>query len=1018
MREKFRKSINMAKPQKADKSQRGSATLTSVLIMALMAMFCAAALSRVTSEALITGNDYAHTQAFYAAQASLEQMSRDFNNIFNVQIKPTTADLTRIKNNKPGISSFQFVQDIVQDAASSPKPIDDGPFSGLISTRTPWHIQSVATYDSGAQVQLTRTFYNHQIPLFQFGIFYNDDMEIHPGPNFNFGGRVHSNRHLFMAAGNTLTFRSRVTAAGEIVRDTSKMGARQGNSSSGWQWDGTVQVADAAGVNQPVTVGSVRQASGVQASNPDLPNWTNNSTWSTDSALFNGNLLARQQVLKLPLQIGTNNDPIELIRRGKSTDDDVLRDSRYYNKPGIRVCLSDSQSRLPGGAGGIRLDGAGDGLGGNSGSRAATTDGTRGYQPVAMGAYQAKRFNGNRMYTGASYTTGGMPANRQTWIKIEVITLDPDTYAPIATDRTADFLSLGMTDVTTVLRDSSNNPLGDSRAIFKMQRYEIRGAPLKVAPAEINTTNTTATVTYIPDARSSFGNRPAYTYNATAGTGVVGLNFVATSFLDTAGSWNRTSSGALPNATNGTATTNAAMASTEGTGLNIPDSTSGKTAGLPSVASAAFEVNANFTGTAYTAGATYRVVPFPIEIYSAREGTYNADVPNGSATAVGTSSTPSWWYWYTGAGSAPNPSSGSTTPGTATSTNSKVPVVGVISLIDIDMQNLGKFIRGDWDGQFPGGLASAQVPDNGGAGTIVYVSDRRGDADNDGVYKMEDIYGVFYNGTTATGSPNDGVLQPGEDFNRNNVLDTDFVWEADRYPVGIETDVAAVLDHKYFRRGVRVINGETLIGTINKGYTISTENGLYTLGNYNATGLTAAPASGTQSQPSEYTGSQVPASLVADAVTILSEEWTDSKSFRSPDDIGTRSVTTAGETTVRAALLMGDTLSSLRGELAVPAAATRPNQGSADRNLSGGVHNFPRFLESWGTRVNYCGSLINLFNSNQHNGAHKTGSIYGAPVRNWVFDTSFLDPTRMPPGTPFFQYIQMTGFRQTVRQLS
>jgi hypothetical protein len=1010
MREKFRKSINMAKPQKADKSQRGSATLTSVLIMALMAMFCAAALSRVTSEALITGNDYAHTQAFYAAQASLEQMSRDFNNIFNVQIKPTTADLTRIKNNKPGISSFQFVQDIVQDAASSPKPIDDGPFSGLISTRTPWHIQSVATYDSGAQVQLTRTFYNHQIPLFQFGIFYNDDMEIHPGPNFNFGGRVHSNRHLFMAAGNTLTFRSRVTAAGEIVRDTSKMGARQGNSSSGWQWDGTVQVADAAGVNQPVTVGSVRQASGVQASNPDLPNWTNNSTWSTDSALFNGNLLARQQVLKLPLQIGTNNDPIELIRRGKSTDDDVLRDSRYYNKPGIRVCLSDSQSRLPGGAGGIRLDGAGDGLGGDSGSRTATTDGTRGYQPVAMGAYQAKRFNGNRMYTGASYTTGGMPANRQTWIKIEVITLDPDTYAPIATDRTADFLSLGLTSMTSVLRNANNKTvgIGDDRAIFKMQRYEIQGPPIKVLPAEINTTTTTAAVaayTNLTDIRDS-SSRAVYTYDATNL-----VNFVATSQLDTG------PSNALPDiwrVTNRQATTAATPTSYwEGTAQIQADNTA--ITGDRSAGRTSFEQNAVVTNSGTL---VYRVVPFPIEIYSAREGTYNADVPNGSATAVGTSSAPSWWYWYTGNGSAPSPSNGATTPGTATSTNSKVPVVGVISLIDIDMQNLGKFIRGDWDGQFPGGLASAQVPDNGGAGTIVYVSDRRGDADNDGVYKMEDIYGVFYNGTTATGSPNDGVLQPGEDFNRNNVLDTDFVWEADRYPVGIETDVAAVLDHKYFRRGVRVINGETLIGTINKGYTISTENGLYTLGNYNATGLTAAPASGTQSLPNEYTGTQVPASLVADAVTILSEEWTDSKSFRSPDDIGTRSVTTAGETTVRAALLMGDTLSSLRGELAVPAAATRPNQGSADRNLSGGVHNFPRFLESWGTRVNYCGSLINLFNSNQHNGAHKTGSIYGAPVRNWVFDTSFLDPTRMPPGTPFFQYIQMTGFRQTVRQLS
>jgi hypothetical protein len=993
---KFKKSMSETGLERTCESQRGSATLTSVLIMALMAMFCAAVLSRVTSEALITGNDYAHTQAFYAAQASLEQMSRDFNNIFNVQIKPTTTDLNRIKNNAPVISGFRFVQDIVKEADSTPKPIDDGPFSGLISTRTPWHIQSVATYDSGAQVQLTRTFYNHQIPLFQFGIFYNDDMEIHPGPNFNFGGRVHSNRHLFMASGNNLYFRSRVTAAGEIVRDTSRMGARQGNASQGWQWDGNVYVADAAGVNQLVTIGSVRQATGVQAGNPDLPNWTNNTTWSSDSALFNGNLLARQQALRLPLQIGTNNDPIELIRRGKGTDDDVLRDSRYYNKPSIRVSLSDSQSRLPGGAGGIRLDGAGDGLGGNSGSRTNAGDGTRGYQPVALGAYQAKRVNGNRMYTGASYTTGGMPATRQTWIKIEVITLDPDTYAPIATDRTADFLSLGVTH-----KDPNGLNIGDDRAIFKMQRYEIMGPPIKVAAANINTTTVAPVFTTMLDTRSS-SQRPVYSYSTTGlSTTGLPLNFVATSLLDTTPNpdiWRVTNTAFPVEATAQSATVLTAPTSFEET-VTV------------------YNVNG-----APASPTTFRVVPFPIKMYSAREGSYNADLPNGSAATPGSSTAPSWWYLYTGGtsggvGTTPGPS---VTPvyGSATSTNSKVPVVGVFSMIDIDMDNLGKFIRGDWNGQFPGGLMSTQIPDNGGAGTIVYISDRRGDADDNGIYKMEDTYGVFYNGTTPTGSANDGILQPGEDFNRSGALDTDYVWESARYNVSLETDIAAIVDHQYFRRGVRVIRGESLIGTINKGFTIASENGLYTLGNFNATGLTAAPASGTQSQPTEYTGSQVPASLVADAITILSREWNDAKSFRSPDDMGTRAITSTAETTVRAAFLMGDTLSSLRGELAVPPDNTRPNQGGGDRNLSGGVHNFPRFLEGWGSRVNYCGSLINLFNSNQHNGSHKTGSVYGAPTRNWVFDTSFLDPTRMPPGTPFFQYIQMTGFRQTVRQLT
>ena len=215
-----------------------------------------------------------------------------------------------------------------------------------------------------------------------------------------------------------------------------------------------------------------------------------------------------------------------------------------------------------------------------------------------------------------------------------------------------------------------------------------------------------------------------------------------------------------------------------------------------------------------------------------------------------------------------------------------------------------------------------------------------------------------------------------------------------------------------FRRGVRLINGATLFGSTTRGYTIASENAVYILGNYNATGLDIT-APNQPSPPIRYQGAQVPAAIVADGVTFLSRQWSDGKSFRSPFGInGTRTVTAAGETTVRTALLMGDNLSFLN-------VAANRNQGGGDSCLSGGVHNFLRFIESWGTRVNYCGSLINLFNSRNNNGAHKNGGghTYGPPTRNWVFDSSFLDPDRLPPGTPFFQFVQMTGFRQTVRQV-
>ncbi len=274
-----------------------------------------------------------------------------------------------------------------------------------------------------------------------------------------------------------------------------------------------------------------------------------------------------------------------------------------------------------------------------------------------------------------------------------------------------------------------------------------------------------------------------------------------------------------------------------------------------------------------------------------------------------------------------------------------------------------------------------------------------GDHDDDGEYDMEDIY------INSDGTPN-GTLQAGEDANHDGALNVDYGWEAERFTVSTASDVAAVTDHKYFRRGVRLIKGDTLIGTVNKGYSIASENGIYILGNYNATGVSAV---GTPTPYNQYTGAEVPASVVADAITILSETWKDGESFRNPFNLGTRVGT---ETTVRTALLMGDTMSSLK-------VAGGPNGGGGDADLCGGVHNFPRFLENWGDRLNYCGSMIDLFNSRQHNGAHKDGSnTYSPPTRNWVFDSTFLDATRLPPGTPFFQFVQMTGFRQTLRQVT
>ena len=57
---------------------------------------------------------------------------------------------------------------------------------------------------TGASVNLTRTVEVALLPAFEFGVFCDGDCDYFAGPNFNFGGRVHTNGNLFLASGSKL----------------------------------------------------------------------------------------------------------------------------------------------------------------------------------------------------------------------------------------------------------------------------------------------------------------------------------------------------------------------------------------------------------------------------------------------------------------------------------------------------------------------------------------------------------------------------------------------------------------------------------------------------------------------------------------------------------------------------------------------------------------------------------------------------------------------------------------------
>ncbi len=165
--------------------------------------------------------------------------------------------------------------------------------------------------------------------------------------------------------------------------------------------------------------------------------------------------------------------------------------------------------------------------------------------------------------------------------------------------------------------------------------------------------------------------------------------------------------------------------------------------------------------------------------------------------------------------------------------------------------------------------------------------------------------------------------------------------------------------------GIRLVNGAVLPPL---GLTVATPDPLYVKGHYNATGISVG---------TDNTSNTKPASLIADSINILSSSWRDSNSTKA------LSSRTASDTTVNAAFLAG-IVETVNGK------------------YSGGVENFPRFLENWsGRTLTYNGSMIVLFPS-QYGAAPwpGTGTVYNPPTRNWSFDTNFLDPDSLPPLCP------------------
>ena len=360
----------MARHQSQSHSQ-GFVLIATLLMLFLLSGIAVGVMMMTTSEIHIGSNDKEGNMAYYAAESGMEKLTSDLGALYGYEQSPSPADIQALTNatNYPqsamvGAVTYNETITIPLDANGNPvstaSTISSGPNQGLSALITPLTMNVNALRPSGAAANITRKIEVAQIPVFQFGIFSESSLSFNNGANFGFGGRIHTNGHLFLLpqSGGTSMLGAKTTVFGEIIRDQLQNGAPAGGSFTGTPYQANATSGCDAAIAVPraplgtetncvnLTTASASWSGGIPPAGSANSSWISTSTVSFNGFIGNNRSTGVQQ-LTLPFTKG-GGLPQDIIRRpyvGESANA-ATGQSRMYNKANIRVILADTLQAL------------------------------------------------------------------------------------------------------------------------------------------------------------------------------------------------------------------------------------------------------------------------------------------------------------------------------------------------------------------------------------------------------------------------------------------------------------------------------------------------------------------------------------------------------------------------------------------------------------------------------------------------------------------------------------------------
>jgi hypothetical protein len=968
----------------------GIALLTTLLLMLLMSSLLVGFILLITSGQKLSGINNDYSRAFYAAEAGMEKITADLGTLFDTNYAPSAAQITVISSAPPSLPGIQYVQygpicspstscsgyQITYNTDSSGNPlatvtsVQSGSFQGMTALATQYTLLVTARTVSNNEVKLQRTTQTVGIPMFQFGVFSDTDLSFFPGPNFNFGGRTHTNGNLFLAGGAILTLADRVTAVKDVIRTN----LSNGFPTTTGQYPGTVNITTSPGTAAyralAYTEGSLV---GTLGSAVD-PNWTNISLGATNYAgnLRNGATGADALNLGIVLLGNGTTQPIDMIRRPLSNglESTAVLNLRYFAQASLKILLSDNSSditNLP------CID-----------TTTAPFDLSTMAMPVASWAGTAATLK-TKMNTNntAGYNTPPVPLAASGAVKGATAYNSADGYwlptPNVATYTTASGLPIIKGFIKIEVQTAYGNPCGTWKDVtLEVLSYGYAGRDLypqigltaaqygtaepllvlppgTVAPSTCQDVHPNAIIRLerVRDNPANYANT-----NANTRCGVINNALPASQVYPTnpADYWPN----ALFDVREGTLR-DVSPAGILGAGVTaVPYSSMMTLGGIMNYIEVDAKNVARYLGGALPGSGplAYDSVNAPndFSVYiSDRRGNYSAGVLTNPWPPLSFSTHETGEYGWD---DFVNPGSAAGCPSGSQDTGEDLDVLGTTGFYTYGQDPtyiMGAGIAYNVLGPGQYGMYSLAAPGN--------------------------LYGSTVGTNALTPNPSCAVTVPSK------------VWPM---TYAIDTNEPRENPNPFFRRAIKIVDGNllTALGTcpggVPCGLAIATENPAYIFGDLNS-----------NSAGGGFNDPNVAVSVNADAVTLLSNSWNDVNSFQTPYGNNNNSVTTW----YRAAVMAG------KGVSFPQPVGYATNQ---DFGTDGGVHNFLRYLENWsGQTVNYSGSIISMYYNRQATGTYKCCTVvYQAPTRGYNFDTDFLTPSLLPPRTPLFRDVNTTGFTQ------